>query len=404
MRRACPQHGEFNVYLWPEVDSYQRFATFGFPPIPPEPQTESANGCPRDCGLCPRHRRHTTLAEIEVTWHCNLDCPVCFMASDRTPPDPTLKTIAGMFQAIRQFNGQNTSIQLTGGEPTIRADLPEIVAQGRLAGFTAIEVNTNGLVIAHDRDYLQALKDVGVTGVYLQFDGVTPEVTQMLRGADLLSHKFRAIDNCRAEGVPVVLAATIVKGINEGQLGDLITFAMNNQDVVCGLALQPVFKSGRFNIRDRGRLSLGDVANLVEQQTLGRIDARDFWSLGCSHPFCSCATYLLGDTNNYVPFTRYVGENDYRKLFNDRSPQGSIFNDILTKMGHTDGSAKGLSVLIMSYMDVWTMDLTRARECSMTVTTPDGRSVPFCIYHLSSANGQRLYPFRHERSSINDGV
>jgi len=305
-----------------------------------------------------------------------------------------------MFEEICRYEGPNIAIQLTGGEPTIRVDLPDIVAAGRSTGFTAIEVNTNGLVIARERDYLRALKDAGLTGVYLQFDGLTPEVMQRLRSADLLETKLQAIENCRAEGVPVVLAATIIEGINDYQVGELITFALNNPDVICGLALQPAFESGRFDIPARGqRLSMGDVVNLVAEQTGGRIAVQDFWPLGCSHPLCSCATYLLGDADDYAPLTRQIDEDTYRAHFDAKSPQGSVFADVLAKMYPDADSTRGLSVLIMGYMDAWTIDLKRVQECSMTVATPEGRAIPFCTYHLTDAEGRRLYPFGQERIS-----
>ena len=184
--RRCPQHGEFDVCLWPDAASYRWFGDFVFPEQPRAAQTGNVAGCPRDCGLCSQHRRHTTIAEIEVTWRCNLRCPVCFMASpEATPDDPSLNTIAGEFDAIRRYDGINTPVQITGGEPTIRDDLPAIVALGRRAGFRGIELNTNGLVIARNRNHLRALKAVkstkenlreAITGETHEFKEMYPEM------------------------------------------------------------------------------------------------------------------------------------------------------------------------------------------------------------------------------------
>ena len=390
--RRCPQHGEFDVCLWPDAASYRWFGDFVFPAEPRAAQTDSAAGCPRDCGLCSQHRRHTTIAEIEVTWRCNLRCPVCFMASpEATPGDPSLQTIAGEFDVIRTYDGVDTPVQITGGEPTIRADLPAIIALGRKAGFRGIELNTNGLVIARSRSYLRALKEAGLSEIYLQFDGLTADVTRTLRGADLLTDKLQALENCRREGVPVVLAMTVVAGINENQLGEMVDFALRNADIVCGLSLQPAFRSGRFAVPTQGHLSTGDMVNLVAVQTGGRIAARDFWPLGCCHPRCSCATYLVGDADTYVPFTRTIDRDTYRAYFSRTSPQGAIFTDILAQM-HGGVLPKGLPVLIMGLMDAWIMDLNKLQQCSLTVVTPAGRSVPFCAYHLTDAAGRRLHP------------
>ena len=46
----------------------------------------------------------------------------------------------------------------------------------------------------------------------------------------------------------------------------------------------------------------------------------------------------------------------------------------------------------MNYMDAVSMDTQRLRECSMMVTVPDGRAIPFCSYHLTDAAGTRVYP------------
>ena len=94
-------------------------------------------------------------------------------------------------------------------------------------------------------------------------------------------------------------------------------------------------------------------------------------------------------------WAQYLVDNDitpeeYREGYSPDSPQGSVFLDILTKRGVKVND--GLSVIIMNYMDAWSMDVQRLRECSMMVTVPDGRAIPFCSYHLTDADGRRVYP------------
>ncbi len=97
------------------------------------------------------------------------------------------------------------------------------------------------------------------------------------------------------------------------------------------------------------------------------------------------------------PITRDLSGSEYMKLFSTSSPQGSVFADIQAVRrpilsAKSDSAAdRGLSILVMNYMDAWTMDLERLRECSMTVATAEGRFLPFCACHLASAAGQRLY-------------
>ncbi len=390
LKKECPEHGPSTVYVWPDATHYRWMSDFSLPYKQPVHTVPLQKGCPLDCGLCFSHLRHSTLVEIEVTQRCNLRCPVCFMSAGDAPLDPDLKTLDAMFKSILQTSGAQTSIQLTGGEPTVRHDLAEIVRLGRENGFAAIEVNTNGLVISRNPAYLQQLADVGISGIYLQFDGLTELPYEQIRGDSLLKDKLKAIENCRAVGVQVVLAMTIIRGINHDQIGAVLDFAWQNKDVVAGVALQPAFTSGRFEAAAQRRLTLGDVVFMLAEQSGGLIEPYDLWPLGCSHPLCSCSTYLVERQGKPQPFTRLIMPQDYLENFDVDSPQGSVFADIAARQFPELGA--GLSVVIMNYMDAMTMDLNRLKECSMTVAMEDGRLIPFCAYQLTDERGQRLYP------------
>ena len=144
MKKVCPDHGPIMVYLWPEVEHYNWIRSFRFPFKKPKFDFEPVEGCPFECGICSDHLRHPTVVEIEVTQRCNLRCPVCFMDSGDAHRDPPLGTLEAMFTAILQRAGPQTSIQLTGGEPTLRHDLAQIIRLGREIGFSAIEVPPDG--------------------------------------------------------------------------------------------------------------------------------------------------------------------------------------------------------------------------------------------------------------------
>ncbi|HHY59246.1 MAG TPA: radical SAM protein [Clostridia bacterium] len=391
MEKNCAAHGRFTVYLWPDAEHYRWMASFQIPTVPSLSPIPVVQGCPEDCGICRAHRRHPTLVEIEVTERCNLRCPVCFMAAeDARParaPDPSLEQIAAKYQFILAHNSPDTSIQLTGGEPTVRADLPEIVRIGRETGFKYIEVNTNGAVIGRHPDFIQRLAEAGISGIYLQFDGLTGEVYERIRGQDLLDLKLQAIENCRRAGVQVVLAMTVIQGINEDQLGRLLDFALSNRDVIAGLAYQPAFGSGRFEVPMEQRLTMGDVIFLLAEQSGGLLDVYDFWPLGCSHPLCSSSTYLVQDGQSFTPFTRRLSPEEYVQAFRPDSPQGSVFADIAAD--RYPELEPGLSILIENYMDAMNMDLKKLRECSMIVAGRNGGLVPFCGYQLTNIYGEK---------------
>lgn len=395
MERTCPEHGRFCTRMWHDSEHYQLLRSMSFPRTYPHETFPTDKPCPFSCGPCSRHRRQGTLLEIEVTQRCNLHCPVCFMSAEDDESDPTLDEIASMYDTIARITSTDCGVQITGGEPTCREDLEEIVRMGRARGFWGVEVNTNGLRIAHEDGYLERLKAAGCTGIYLSFDGFTNEVYQATCGANLLDVKMRVVERCRESGLQVVLAMTVVSGLNDDQLGQMVRFAIDNSDIVVGLALQPAFTSGRFEADRVIAMNMGDVIKMLEDQTDGLIVTDDIWPLGCSNPLCDTGTYLAKspdstDPSGYIPATRGLTREQYLEAYNPSSPQGSVFTDILNSRGlDLEG---GISLIIMNYMDVNSMDLQRLQECSMFVTVPDGRTIPFCSYHMTDRSGKRIYP------------
>lgn len=397
MERACPEHGAFSTRIWNDADHYEWIVRHAFPKVRPAHFNKKADApCPFGCGVCTRHERRGTLLEIEVTRNCNLHCPVCFMSADTGDGDPTLAEIDAMYDTIACAVGTDGAVQLTGGEPTCRDDLPEIIYRGREKGFWGIEVNTNGIVVAHKPDYLESLVAAGLTGVYLSFDGMTGDVYTGTCGRDILSTKLKAIERCRECAIQVVLSVAVVAGLNDGQLGDILRFALENSDVVAGIALQPAFTSGRFDVARSLPMTAGDVIFKLAAQSEGLIEVEDIWPLGTSHPLCDTGVFLVHDAaradhaSGFVPASRLMTPEDYRDGYDPDSPQGSVFLDILYKKGVRVDD--GLSIIIMNYMDAVSMDTQRLRECSMMVTVPSGEAIPFCSYHLTDASGCRLYP------------
>lgn len=395
MERTCPEHGYLATRMWPDAEHYQWLRDRAFPKVAPENTFPANAPCPFGCGTCARHARKGTLLEIEVTQQCNLHCPVCFMSAEDGEGDPTLEEIDAMYSVIARAVGTDGAVQITGGEPTCRADLPEIIALGRQKGFWGIEINTNGLVIASRPGYVEELVAAGLTGVYLSFDGLTGDVYKETCGADILDVKLKTIERCREAGVQVVLAATIVSGLNDHQLGDLLRFSLENADVVAGLALQPAFTSGRFEATRAMPFTMGDVIFDLAAQSEGLLTVHDIWPLGCSHPLCDTGTFLVKSdeavhSSGFFPATRDLTTEAYFAAYNPDSPQGSVFLDVLVSQGKEITS--GLSLIIMNYMDAISMDTQRLRECSMLVTTPDGQAIPFCSYHLTDGAGRRVYP------------
>ena len=66
------------------------------------------------------------------------------------------------------------------------------------------------------------LAEAGLSIVFLQFDGVSDQVYEALRGAKLYEEKMRAIENCNRVRTGVTLVPTVVRGVNDQMLGEII--------------------------------------------------------------------------------------------------------------------------------------------------------------------------------------
>jgi uncharacterized radical SAM superfamily Fe-S cluster-containing enzyme len=259
--KKCGDHGSFRTVIWrgePSMSEWRRPK----PPVHPDLCYGTVErGCPFDCGLCDAHEQLPCSVLIEVTDRCNLHCAVCFADSGRgEAEDPSLENIAWLLERAIAAAGP-CNLQLSGGEPTLRDDLPEVVEVARRIGYSFIQVNTNGLRLAADIGYGRRLRAAGLSSVFLQFDGVDDEIYRSLRGRALLDQKLQAVKNCGEIGLGVVLVPTLVRGVNTGSVGGIVRQALQLTPTVRGIHFQPVSYFGRFpeQIGDKGHFTLPEL-------------------------------------------------------------------------------------------------------------------------------------------------
>ena len=267
--KECPEHGFISTLVWkgkPDIKEWTRPKT---PAGPKRHATEEEKGCPFDCGLCNNHRQRTCTALLEITGRCNLNCPVCFADSGKETPDPGLDEIRTWYKKVSHWTEGKCNIQLSGGEPTVRNDLPEIISMGKEMGFNFIQLNTNGLRLAEDHKFVGKLKQAGLDTVFLQFDGMDESVHLKLRGRKLAKIKERAIANCCKHNLGIVLVPTLVPGVNDHQVGEIIRFGLERSPHVRGVHFQPVSYFGRFPTPpdDKDRITLPQVIQAITAQT-----------------------------------------------------------------------------------------------------------------------------------------
>ncbi len=413
--RDCPDHGRSTAVVWrggsggPEFSAWQREAR----PLPPaSPRPGEGLGCPLDCGLCPEHGQRTCTVLVEVTERCRLACPVCFAsAGEKPPPDPTFEELGRRFDAAYAAAGP-VILQLSGGEPCERPDLPELVARARSAGFPYVQLNTNGLALAADPAYAVRLAKAGLSWVFLQFDGVSDAVYRTIRGRPLLSQKLVAVESAAAANLGVVLVATVVPGVNDRELGALADLASALTPAVRGLHFQPVSYFGRYphptpnGPGDADRLTLPEVMAGLEAQTGGRLKAADLHPPGCEHPRCSFSGHFLVDEQGrFTPLARagccgpdpalIPGEGARLSplVVSRRWSAAPQAGDAAAPEGSLDAfiaaaRRRSLSVSAMAFQDAWTLDIARLKRCCVHVAAPGGRLIPFCAWNLTASDGR----------------
>jgi uncharacterized radical SAM superfamily Fe-S cluster-containing enzyme len=365
----------------------------------------------------PDHRQQTCTALLEVTLRCHAGCAFCFAGShpDRKP-DPDMSLIKSWLESLL-IGSASCNIQLSGGEPTLRNDLPEIVALGKSMGFELVQLNTNGLRLAIDPQFVESLKKAGLSSVFLQFDGTQDVVYRSLRGKPLLESKIAAIQNCRAQEIGVVLVPTIVPGINDCELGTILQFALDNLPTVRGVHFQPVSYFGRYPWppRDHDRVTIPEIIRGLELQTNGLVRVDHFKPPGCEKARCSFhGTFVLMPDGDLKAFSHRKpsacscgtlraeeGAERARRFVARqwRQPDGRAEGQehSALSLGHWDvilerARTHMLSVSGMAFQDAWNIDIERLKDCCIHVVSRDGRLVPFCAYQLTSSTGRVLYP------------
>ena len=111
--------------------------------------------------------------------------------------------------------------------------------------ITRVMINTNGRRISRDDKLLEFLHQHRKRiEIYLQFDGFRPSTYLKLRGEDVAAEKLTALQRLNDAGVFTTLVATVARGINEDEVGDIVLHGLSLPRCA-GVALQPMFGSGR---------------------------------------------------------------------------------------------------------------------------------------------------------------
>lgn len=462
LERTCPSHGMSRHLYWTDAELYRRYEQYnsvGNGIRNPQICVASRN-CPSSCGLCSSHRSQTLLANIDLTNRCNLNCSFCFANANSCGYvyEPSFDEVVRMMQVLRaQEPVPVPAVQFTGGEPTMREDLPEIIMKAKEMGFLQIQLATNGIRIAKEPDLALWLRNAGLTTIYLHFDGISQKSNPLLK-----IHE-ETINNAKKAGLGIVLVPTIIRGKNDHEIGDIIRFAAKNISIIRGVNFQPVAFTGAAGDADveKTRITIPDVLEGIEDQMQGILRKDDFYPVPCVVPFsdladaytgkphvrftahqhCGAATYVfLRPDGTIVPVNRIVDvdalfasiDQTAKALKNGGTANKSkAFVEGITQMHNSvrkgeQGKTTDLWMMIgkiliyrnfdalrefhkdalfigtMHFMDRFNYDLERVCRCCIHYTTPDGRLIPFCTYNSGPVYREHVwkeYALKHQETS-----
>jgi 7,8-dihydro-6-hydroxymethylpterin dimethyltransferase len=450
IQRVCPVHGSSRHLYWSNARMYHRFAEYdaiGDGVSNPQNIVDK-DSCPTDCGLCSNHHSQTLLANIDLTNRCNLDCDFCF-ANARACGfvyEPDFDVVVKMLQVLRDEKPVPApAVQFSGGEPTMREDLPAIIRKAKAMGFPQVQIASNGVRIAKEPEYAQELKDAGLNTVYLHFDGVTLETNPLLRISE------KAVGNMEQVKLGVVLVPTVIRGKNDHEVGDIIRFAVEHTSVIRGINFQPVAFTGAASEEDvqKSRITIPDVLDRIETQMDGVLKADDFYPVPCvlpfsdlveaytgrpqvrftAHPHCGAATYVFVKEDGIVPVNRMVDVESFFESIEHMAEtirKGGTINKYKAllegvremhdsvKKGEQGDTAEfwkmigktligqnfealrefhwnALFIGTMHFMDKYNYDIDRVQRCCIHYATPDGKLIPFCTYNSGPVYREQVW-------------
>lgn len=250
-----------------------------------------------------RFNREIDYLRISLTDHCNLRCVYCMpLVGASYAPLEGLLTASEIERVARAAAAVGfRKIRLTGGEPTLRPDLVEIVRRiSAVDGIQDVALTTNGVLLPR---LARPLAAAGLRRVNVHLDSLHPErVSRVMRGARL-SDVWAGIEAaCEAGLVPIKLNCVVVAGYNEEDVVDLARLAVTHDWHVRFIELMPLGGGECARVAIERYVPNTDTRRRIEE-ALGPLVP-----LPPSHPADESRNYRFADGAGVVGFISPVSE------------------------------------------------------------------------------------------------
>ena len=292
---------------------------------------------------------------ISVTDRCNFRCTYCMPAEGMTWLDRsevlTYEEIERVARICVEKFGVD-SLRLTGGEPTVRAHLPQLIAKLaalRLPDGTKpdIALTTNGATL---RNIAVELRDAGLDRINVSMDSLKPERFFAMTRRDELHNVLAGITEAQVAGFsPMKVNAVVERGANDDEILDLVRYGRDNNVEVRFIEFMPLDATNEW---ERNKVVSQDeiVATIAAEFPLELMPARgaapaDRWRFldgkgtvgvipSVTHPFCGdCDRVRLTSDGQFRTCLFATDESDIRSLLRNGGTDEEIAELIQIAVG-----------------------------------------------------------------------
>lgn len=209
-----------------------------------------------------RFGRHIHYLRISLTDHCNLRCVYCMPEDMTFRPNPELMQDDELLLLVRLFARLGfEKYRLTGGEPTVRPRLAELVREiKQTPGVRTLTMTTNGVLLP---SLAKPLAKAGLDRVNVSLDTLDPHKFQRLTRWGKLEQVWQGIQAAEAAGLtPVKINAVIVRGYNEADVVDLARLTLEHNWQVRFIEMMPF--AGATDLQLQQTVSAAEIRQRIE--------------------------------------------------------------------------------------------------------------------------------------------
>jgi cyclic pyranopterin phosphate synthase len=220
---------------------------------------------PERRGAFDAYGRQMSYLRISLTDRCNFRCVYCMPAVGmKFQPRDELLTDDELLRAVRLCAEIGfTKLRLTGGEPTVRPHLVELIrAMKALPGIEEISMTTNALLLSRNAE---AYKVAGLDRINVSFDTLDPERFKLMTRGGRFDLVWAGLEAAERVGLtPIKINSVVIRGQNDHEVADLAALTLERDWQMRFLEIMPM--EGVGTVYDEGLVTSAETQALIERR------------------------------------------------------------------------------------------------------------------------------------------